>query len=123
METWELWYPGGAAAGMPFLRSKIDPAEAVLVHSAPPDLEVVVTDAEGKRVASGDNLKRTQESPMCLLARLGDQIEREDVWPDDENIGTVVLLAGGEAGHLLDWWNAEDRSEWRWRIEFYNKKS
>jgi hypothetical protein len=32
-----------------------------------------------------------------------------------------VLLAGGEAGVLLDWWNSPDKLEWRWRLEFYNR--
>ncbi len=123
METWELWYPEAAAAGIPFLRSKIDPADAVLVHSAPPSLEVIVTDADGRRLAYGGDLRRTQQSPMCLLVRVDDRIEREDLWPDAQHIGKVVLLPGGEAGCLLEWWNAADRSEWRWRIEFYNKRS
>ncbi len=123
METWELWYPEAAAAGIPFLRSKIDPADAVLVHSAPPSLEVIVTDADGRRLAYGGDLRRTQQSPMCLLVRVEDRIEREDLWPDAQHIGKVVLLPGGEAGCLLAWWNAADRSEWRWRIEFYNKRS
>lgn len=123
METWELWYPDGAAAGVPFLRSKIEPAVSVLVHSAPSNLEVIVTDADGKRVAKGENLRRTTESPMCRLVRDGAHIVREDLWPTEAHNGAVVLLPGGEAGHLLEWWNAPDRSEWRWRVEFYNKKS
>ncbi|MGE5601858.1 MAG: hypothetical protein ACM30E_02335 [Nitrososphaerales archaeon] len=122
METWELWYPEGAAAGIPFLRSKIDPTGSVLVHSAPPSLEVIVTNAEGKRVAKGENLVRTMESPMCRLVRHGERIVRQDVWPTHADMGTVVLLPGGEAGRLLEWWNAQDQSEWRWRVEFYNKK-
>jgi hypothetical protein len=123
METWELWYGEAAAAGLPFARSKIEPIGAVLVHSAPPSLEVIVTDGEGRRVASGKDLERTAESPMCRLVKRGAEIVREDVWPGDGHIGEVVLLPGGEAGHLCDWWNAPDRSEWRWRVEFYNKKS
>ena len=123
METWELWYGEAAAAGLPFARSKIDPAEAVLVHSAPPSLEVIVTDEEGRRLAHGKELKRTADSPMCRLVTRGGEILREDVWPGEEHPGAVVLLPGGEAGRLCEWWNAEDRSEWRWRVEFYNKKS
>jgi hypothetical protein len=33
----------------------------------------------------------------------------------------VVLLPGGEAGILKSWWNADDRKEWRWDVEFYNQ--
>jgi len=32
-----------------------------------------------------------------------------------------VILPGGEAGILKAWWNADDRKEWRWQIEFYNQ--
>jgi hypothetical protein len=31
-----------------------------------------------------------------------------------------VILPGGEAGILKSWWHADDHSEWRWQIEFYN---
>ncbi|MCU0509948.1 MAG: hypothetical protein MUC34_16485 [Anaerolineae bacterium] len=123
METWELWFGEAAAAGLPFARSKIEPAEAVLVHSAPPSLEVIVTDAEGRRTAHGRDLQRTAESPMCRLVKRGDEVVREDVWPGEADIGEVVLLPGGEAGHLCAWWHAPDQLEWRWRVEFYNKKS
>jgi hypothetical protein len=27
--------------------------------------------------------------------------------------------SGGEVGTLLAWWDADDHSEWRWRMEFY----
>lgn len=123
METWELWYPEGAAAGIPFLRSKIDPTSSVIVHSAPPNLEVIVTGAGGERLARGAGLQRTAESPMCRLVRQGDRIVREDLWPTEADRGAIVLLPGGEAGRLLEWWHAPDHSEWRWQVEFYNKKS
>jgi hypothetical protein len=123
MEAWELWYGEAAAAGLPFCRSKIDPAEAVLVHSAPPGLEVIVTDEAGRRVAHGKGLEPTAESPMCRLVKRDGKVVREDLWPAEEHVGEVVLLPGGEAGVLLEWWNAPDHSEWRWRVEFYNKKS
>jgi hypothetical protein len=31
-----------------------------------------------------------------------------------------VILPGGEVGILLEWRHAEDRSAWRWRVEFAN---
>jgi hypothetical protein len=37
---------------------------------------------------------------------------------EGEPWGSVV--PGGEAGELKSWWNADDGSEWRWRLEFYN---
>jgi hypothetical protein len=30
------------------------------------------------------------------------------------------MLPGGETGELKQWWHAEDKSEWRWTVEFYN---
>lgn len=44
----------------------------------------------------------------------------EDGWPTDADLGRLVILPGGEAGILQAWWNADDRSEWRWSVEFYN---
>ena len=38
------------------------------------------------------------------------------------DLGSLIILPGGEVGTLLEWWNAEDGSEWRWRIEFYNHR-
>jgi len=45
-----------------------------------------------------------------------------DGWPDDSDLGRIVLLPGGEAGVLTAWWHADDRSEWRWSIELYNHR-
>lgn len=122
MEIWELWYPKAAAAGMPFSRSMIDPQEIVLVHSAPDTLTVTVHAEDGSLIAEGKDLTATGESPMARLRCAGGKIEREDVWPTAEDFGRIVLLPGGEAGILLEWWNAADKSEWRWKVEFYNKK-
>ena len=41
---------------------------------------------------------------------------------DNEDVGRLVLLPGGEVGTLLRWWNADDHSEWRWQIELYNHR-
>ncbi len=82
-----------------------------------------MTGADGVRLAKGENLERTMESPMCLLVRDGEQIVRRDLWPGESHVGAVILLPGGEAGRLVEWWHAPDQSEWRWRVEFYNKRS
>ena len=92
----------------------------MLVHAAPPVLSVVVRDEEGNVLAEGSELERGTEGPMCFLVRNGDRITLEDGWPTDDDLGRLVLLPGGEAGTLCEWWNADDRSEWRWRVEFYN---
>src|SRR2546430_745795 len=93
----------------------------VLVHAAPPKLQVKVIDAAGNVVARGDGLERHQPGPMSFLVRRGTSITLEDGWPTEKDIGLVVILPGGEAGILKSWWNADDRKEWRWQVEVYNQ--
>ena len=59
---------------------------------------------------------------MSLLIREGDRIRLADHWPTDADLGRVVILPGGEAGILVSWWHADDHSEWRWRVEFFNRR-
>jgi hypothetical protein len=123
MEIWDLWYPNAAAQGLPFCRSRLDPTDELLVHAAPDVLRVEVRDDAGSLIASGDQLQLTGEYyPMTRLRRDGARIVRQDGWPAKRDIGRVVLLPGGEAGRLLAWENAPDGSEWRWSIEFYNRR-
>jgi hypothetical protein len=124
LETWDLWLPGPGATGLPFARSRINAADAggrLLVHAAPQRLQVTVTDAAGQVIARGDRLERHQPGPMSFLIRHGATITLEDGWPTEADLGRVVLLPGGEAGILKAWWNADDRKEWRWQLEFYNQ--
>ena len=125
METWELAYPNAAATGLPFARCRIEPVTTVLVHAAPDALRVEVRDDGGTRIAFGDGLARA--GPYFPMTRLhkqaGGGMMRQDGWPNARDIGRTVLLPGGEAGTLTSWWNADDGSEWRWTVEFYNKVS
>jgi hypothetical protein len=122
-ETWEIWYPGAGAAGLPFARARVDAAAAgdrVLVHAAPSELEVVVRGEDGAVRAKGESLKREASGPISCLRLDGDRVTLEDLWPGDAELGLLVLLPGGEAGVLKSWWNAADQSEWSWLVEFYN---
>lgn len=124
LETWDLWLPGPGATGLPFARSRVnanDTRDRVLVHAAPTRLQVTVRDAAGNMIATGDGLERHQPGPMSFLIRHGATITLEDGWPTEQDIGRVVILPGGEAGILKSWWNADDRKEWRWDVEFYNQ--
>jgi len=39
------------------------------------------------------------------------------VWPAEEDLGSVVLLPGGETGVLRSWATDPDRSSWTWSLE------
>ncbi|NJN94340.1 MAG: hypothetical protein HC875_09740 [Anaerolineales bacterium] len=79
---------------MPFARGRLDATDVLLVHAW----------------------------PMARLTRRGEQVEREDCWPTEADIGRPVILPGGEVGLLRSWWHAADGSEWRWSVEFYNHR-
>jgi hypothetical protein len=121
-EEWDLWYPQGGATGIPFARGRIgQPAEVMLVHAAPQVLTVTVR-AGGATVAEGEDLEATGDTPIARLTRRGGTIVREDIWPGDEDLGRLVILPGGEVGTLLKWWHRDDRGEWRWQLELYNRR-
>ncbi len=123
LETWELWFPGAGATGLPFARGRLDPASVMWVHSAPRTIEVTVRDGEGVALAQAKSLVREGEyMPMTRLERVGGEIRREDRWPTQDDLGALVILPGGEVGALVEWWNADDGLEWRWRVEYYNSR-
>jgi hypothetical protein len=121
-EIWDLWYPKAAATGLPFARGRVEATEVMLVHAAPPVVSVTVRDDDGRVLAHGTDLEGGNDTPIARLTRRGKQIVREDIWPGDDDIGRPVILPGGEVGRLLQWWNADDHSEWRWQIELYNHR-
>ena len=124
VHTWEIWYPGAAATGLPIARARIDPADVVWVHSVPRKLAVTVRQGDDRVIARGEPLERDGGYvPMTRLTVEGDRITREDRWPTDVDLGAIVILPGGEAGVLTAWWNAEDGSAWRWSVEFSNRRT
>jgi hypothetical protein len=123
LQTWELYYPESAASGLAVARARIDPTEVVWLHAAPPVLAVTVREGDDRVLARGEPLRRTgPHFPMTRLEWRGTQVVREDRWPTDKDLGAVVILPGGEAGILKSWWNASDGSEWRWTVEFSNRR-
>ena len=123
LHTWEIRYPAAAATGIEIARARIDPTDAIWVHSVPRTLAVVVRQGDDRVVARGEPLERRGPSlPMTRLAIHGDAVTREDRWPTEADLGTIVILPGGEAGVLTAWWNAEDGSAWRWSVEFSNAR-
>jgi len=123
VQTWELWFPEAAANGLLFARARIDPTDELWVHAAPETLAVTIRDERDVPVARGEPLRRSgPQVPMTRLSVQDGVIAREDRWPNARDVGAVVLLPGGEVGKLLEWWNADDLSEWRWQVEFYNRR-
>jgi len=124
LETWDLWYPFGAATGISFARGRLDPTDVMYVHSAPEALTVDVRSDDGRLLARGQDLLRTTKEslPMTKLTRVGEKITREDLWIDDSTIGKPVIFPGGEVGIIKSWWHAPNHSEWRWTVELYNHR-
>jgi hypothetical protein len=125
MQTWDLWFPSAGATGVSFARARVGedpPTERVLVHAAPPRLDVTVRDEDGQVIAEGLGLDRGEPGPISFLVRDGREIRLEDGWPTDADLGRLVILPGGEAGVLRAWWHAEDHSAWRWQVELSNHR-
>jgi hypothetical protein len=123
LEIWDLYYPEAASTGMPFARGRLDATDVLWVHAAPPVLSVRVRAGGERTVARGQSLRRAGERfPMTRLSKRGQEILREDRWPNQADVGALVILPGGEVGQLVQWWNADDGSEWRWQVEFYNHR-
>lgn len=123
MQTWELWYPEAAATGLLIARGRLDPTDTLWLHAAPATLSVTVRDANDRPVAQGEGLAREgPQLPMTRLWREGNAVRREDRWPTAADLGSLVILPGGEVGTLTAWWNADDGNEWRWSVEFYNQR-
>lgn len=122
LETWDLWYPGAAATGLPFARGRLDPTDVLWVHSAPKKVDVTVRRFDGSVRVHGQVGREGGYLPMTRLSVVDERLEREDRWPTDDDLGELVILPGGEVGTLVAWWNAEAGNEWRWRLEFYNRR-
>ncbi len=122
-QTWEIWYPEAAATGLLVARGRLDATDTLWLHAAPPILTVTVRDGDDRTIASEEGLARAGEQlPMTRLWIAGGRVRREDRWPTDADLGSLVILPGGEVGILTAWWHAADGSEWRWGVEFFNHR-
>jgi hypothetical protein len=120
LQIWDLWYPQAGATGVSFARGRLESTKVLLVHAPPPMLTVEVRSDSGQRLAYTQDLAQTADRPIARLMIQEEHIVREDLWPTQEDLGLFVILPGGEVGQLKSWWNADDGSEWRWQVEFYN---
>jgi len=116
--VWALRGADGGAAGLEFARAKIDLTDTVLVHAAPSVLDVEVFDNGERLIAIGTSLRASEDTPMTRLTLDGVRVRREQVWPDHGDLGSIVLLPGGEAGRLETWETDQERRRWVWSLEF-----
>ena len=87
VHTWELWYPGAGATGIPVARARIDPAEVVWAHAMPRKVSVTVRQGDDRVVARGEGLARAGSYlPMTRFTFDGDAVAREDRWPTDAEV-------------------------------------
>jgi hypothetical protein len=122
-EPWQLWElrnPDGGATGLEWARAKVGILDRVLLHAAPERIDVEIHDEHGGIVAQGHDLRAEGSTPISRLTLTDGRFERENIWPSDDDLGTVVILPGGEAGILTAWWHADDHRSWRWSIELSN---
>lgn len=120
--VWDIRSTDGGMLGLEVARGIMAACTCVLAHSLPERVDVVVRDDAGAVVAKGDALGADEQTPMARLAIEDGKVTRRQVWPDGSDAGRPVILPGGEVGILQSWWNADDGSEWRWQVEFHNRK-
>jgi hypothetical protein len=119
---WEVRCPEGGTAGSEFARAILaGGVTSVLVHAPPSTIDVEVRGPDSAVLARGTTLTTDLASPMARLRIEGARITREQLWPSDADLGSIVILPGGEAGELRSWWHAEDHRSWRWLIQFDGK--
>jgi hypothetical protein len=119
--TWTIRSADGGMNGLEFARATTAGGfSRVLIHAAPTRAQIEVWDEEDRLVARGDVDRQDDYSPMTLLEINGGGLRRQEIWPDQGLYGVPVLVAGGEVGLLRSWEHAEDRSWWRWTVEFSN---
>ena len=115
---WQLRNPDGAMLGLEFAHGVSAPTDVMLVHAAPERLDVVVRDENDEVVARGEALEHPESSPMARLTVRDGAVTRENIWPTEAELGSLVLLPGGEIGTVCEWRHADDHSTWRWKVEF-----
>ena len=105
METWDLWYPSAAATGASLRAGRLDPTDVLWVHSGEeagrhrPSLR-------WQRARRGQVTRDGDYLPMTRLSLADGGLAREDRWPTADDLGSLVILPGGEVGTLVEWWNA-----------------
>jgi hypothetical protein len=117
--VWDLRSTDGGASGLAFARASLDPSRSILVHAAPSRLDVEVRSNGEHLIAFGHDLRpdHGEATPIARLVLDGTRVLRSQIWPTERDLGSVVLLPGGEAGVLRSWETSPDRSAWTWSLE------
>lgn len=119
--NWDVRSGDGGMNGLEFTRATTAGGfRRVLVHAAPAQMQIEIRAEDDQLVVRGELERDGDYSPMTLVEIDGGRLHRQEIWPDDTVLGLPVLLAGGEVGLLQRWEHAEDRSWWRWSVEFSN---
>ena len=119
--TWSIRSRDGAMNGLELARcSTAGNFSRVLVHAAPAQMSLEITDDDDQVIARGSLDRNGEYSPMTLVTLLDDGLQREEVWPCEGLYELPVLLSGGEVGILTSWRHADDHSWWQWSVEFSN---
>jgi len=121
-QHWIIRIPNVGATGLEFARGRLAATHHVLTHALPEIVDVEVRTEDGRIVARGTGLADEPKTPMDRLTIEGDAVLRANDWPSDADLGSPVLLCGGEVGILTSWWNADDGSSWRWSLELSNSR-
>lgn len=120
--VWDIRSTEGGSLGLDFAHARIQATDRLLAHALPRTISVEVRAEDGSRVARAEDLEGGGDSPMARLTIDGSHVRRQQIWPEGPDLGTSVVLPGGEVGTLTAWWNADDHSEWRWSVEFCNER-
>ncbi len=79
------------------------------------------TTRPARLVAQGRDLAAEGATPISRLTVDEGRFERENIWPTEADLGTVVILPGRRSRDPRSaWWHADDERSWRWSIELSN---
>ena len=117
--VWTIRTSDGGATGLEFAQARVEARQrSILVHASPSAIDVDVTSNGSQLIALGRDLRGDGSAPMSRLRIEGLRITRTDVWPADDDLGTIVVLHGGEAGELLTWETDDELLHWTWSLRF-----